>query len=92
MTNITCYQLSKWRDDSKINPLFYIYFFEKTKHSLNGFLLQLLGAGEFEKYLFRRAILMFLSRLDLELDHFSGNINKIESFTYQEQGKKHSFS
>lgn len=76
----------------KLIPYPISIFFEKTKHSLNGFLLQLLGAGEFEKYLFRRAILMFLSRLDLELDHFSGNINKIESFTYQEQGKKHSFS
>lgn len=76
----------------KLIPYSISIFFEKTKHSLNGFLLQLLGAGEFEKYLFRRAILMFLSRLDLELDHFSDNINKIESFTYQEQGKKHSFS
>lgn len=76
----------------KLIPYSISIFFEKTKHSLNGFLLQLLGAGEFEKYLFRRAILMFLSRLDLELDHFGGNINKIESFTYQEQGKKHSFS
>lgn len=76
----------------KLIPYSISIFFEKTKHSLNGFLLQLLGAGEFEKYLFRRAILMFLSRLDLELDHFSGNINKIENFTYQEQGKKHSFS
>ena len=76
----------------KLIPYSISIFFEKTKHSLNGFLLQLLGAGEFEKYLFRRAILMSLSRLDLELDHFSSNINKIESFTYQEQGKKHSFS
>ena len=36
----------------KLIPFFISNFFEKTKHSLNGFLLQLLGAGEFEKYFF----------------------------------------
>lgn len=71
----------------KLIPFFISNFFEKTKHSLNGFLLQLLGAGEFEKYFFRKAILMFLSRLDLEFGQFNGNINKIESFTFQKQGK-----